>query len=426
MKKIYAILTTLLMCGIVFNSCEKDINPSLGKQNPFAALFVVKNAFKGNDVKLTSEALGGANLTGGVVISNLSGKNFPKGGLIIQNSERGQVRGILIDLGDAVIPFVPGDSLVVDVVGGTLSKVGNSLQLKGLTLANIEKVSSDNQVTPRTVALGELTTNFGLYENTLLKLTADTKPLPVSGDTYSGNKNLDDGSGSTVILHTQADALFATNSLPASATYTVIPTYGTEAGGYGTIQQVRLRTEADVENASGPIYENWPESFESPSFTVKSSYNMNTTAVPDNNIDLKTGSWKLFQAILGNTAARDRFNAPGTQAIRMQQNLSVSAFLQMNFDLPNGASKVTLWHGAYYTDAISTFRLEYSTNSGATWIAAGPDVKCESGGSRQETFLLNIKGKVRFRINKLGLGTTSVPNILNGRMSIEDVAIYSN
>ena len=426
MKKLYSIIATLLMCGIVFNGCEKDINPSLGKQSPFAALFVVKNTFKGSDVTLTSEALGGANLTGGVVISNLSGKNFPKGGLIIQNSSRGQVRGILIDLGDAVIPFIPGDSLVVDVVGGTLSKVGNSLQLKGLTLEKIQKVSSDNVVTPRTVALGELTSNFSLYENTLLKLTADTKPLPKTGEKYAGSKKLDDGSGSTIVLHTQGDALFAENGLPASATYTVIPTYGTEGTGYGTIQQVRLRTETDVENASGPIYQNWPESFESPDVIVKSSYNMNTAAVPDNSIDLKTGNWKLFQAILGNTAGRDRFNAPGAQAIRMQQNLSVSAYLQMNFDLPNGASKVTLWHGAYYTDAISTFRLEYSTDSGLTWIAAGPDVKCASGGSEQETFLLNIKGKVRFRVNKLGLGTTSVPNILNGRMSIEDVAIYSN
>lgn len=414
------------MCGLVFNACKKDINPSLGKLNPFAALFVVKNVYKGNDVKLTTEALAGANLTGGVVISNLSGKNFPKGGLIIQNANRGQVRGILIDLGDAEIPYVPGDSLVVDVVGGTLSKVGGSLQLKGLSLSNIKKISSGNKITPRTVALGVLMANFELYENTLLKLTADTKPLPSPADTYSGNKMLDDGSGSTIVLNTQPDAVFASNGMPASATYTVIPFFGNETTGYGTVKQVRIRTAADVENASGPIYPNWPESFETPDFTVKSSYNMNTTAVPDNNIDLKTGNWKLFQAIIGNTAARDRFNAPGTQAIRMQQNLSVSAYLQMNFDLSNGASKVTLWHGAYYTDAISTFRLEYSTDGGTTWIAAGPDVKCASGGSKQETFLLNIKGKVRFRVNKLGLGTTSVPNILNGRMSIEDIAIYSN
>jgi hypothetical protein len=426
MKKIYSILAALLLCGIVFNACEKDVNPSLGSENPFAAIFVVKKAYKGTDVQLTAESLSGANQTGGVVISNLSGKNFPQGGLIIQGVSRGQMAGLLIDLGQAEVPFLPGDSVVVDLVGGTLSKIGESLQLKGLTASQITKVSSGNVIMARSVSMGVLAANFETYEHTLIKLTADTKPLPVAGDTYQGDKTLDDGSGSTISLFTSADALFAGNSMPASATYTVIPVFGSADGGYGTNQQVRLRTEADIANASGPLYPNWPESFESPDFTLKSSYNMNTAAVPDNNVELKTGNWKLLHSILANTAGRDRFNAPGTQAIRFNQNLTVSALLQMNFDLPNGASKVTLWHGAYYTDAISTFRLEYSVNGGVTWLAAGPDVKAQSGGSRQETFLLNIKGKVRFRINKLGLGATSIPNVYNGRLSIEDIAVYSN
>lgn len=425
MKKIYSLMAAMILCTLLFNACKKDEKPAEGKLNSFAALFVVKNAYKGTDVQLNAEKLSGATQTGGVVISNLSGNNFPDGGLIIQNASRGQVRGIIIELQDAA-NYAPGDSLVVNLEGSTLAKVGGSLQLKGITAAKITKVSSNNVVSPRTVALGALLGNFQLYENTLLKVTADAKPVPQPGETYAGNKMLDDGSGSALALHTSATATFAGNSLPASATYTVIPVYGDEAGGYGSIPQLRLRTEADVENASGPIYPNWPESFEVPVESVKGSYNMNTAAVPDNSIDLKTGNWKLYQSILAATAGRDRINAPGVQSIRMQQNLKESAYLQMNFDLPNGASKVTLWAGAYFTDAVSTFRLEYSTDGGLTWLAAGPDVQCQSGGSRQETFLLNIKGKVRFRINKLGLGTTSVPNILNGRLSIEDIAIYSN
>ena len=426
MKKIYSFITALTLCALLFNACKKDERPADGTVNSFAALYVVKNAYKGSDVQLNAEALGGATQTGGVVISNLTGNNFPKGGLIIQNSSRGQVRGLLVELGDAASNYLPGDSLLINIEGGTLSKVGASLQLKGISPANITKVSSANVVTPRTVALGALLGNFELYENTLLKVTADAKPVPQTGETYAGNKMLDDGSGSAVALYTAAEATFASNSLPASATYTVIPLFGDEAGNYGTTPQLRLRTAADVENASGPIYPNWPESFESPDQSVKGSYNMNTAEVPDNSINLKTGNWKLYQSILAATAGRDRINAPGLQSIRMQQNLKESAFLQMNFDLPNGASKVTLWAGAYFTDAVSTFRLEYSTDGGLTWLAAGPDIQCQSGASRQETFLLDIKGKVRFRINKLGLGTTSVPNILNGRLCIEDIAIYSN
>ncbi|SOD12318.1 DUF5689 domain-containing protein [Pedobacter xixiisoli] len=426
MKYINITLLTIIISAIIFSSCKKNINQSEGVVNSFAALHVLKSAYKGSEITLSAKDLAGANLVGGVVISNLSGKNFPEAGLIIQNSDRGLTRGILIGVTGGTIPFATGDSVVVDVSGAVLGKVSSSLQLKNISLDKIRKVSSGNSVLVKSVSLGEMVTNFATYENTLVSIVADTKPLPEAGETYSGNKTLDDGSGSTISLFTQNNAAFQGNSLPASATYKVIPIYGNATGGYGDVKQVRIRTIADVSNASGPIYPNWPESFESPNYLVKGSYNMNTPAIPNNNVDLKTGNWKLEQAILGFTDGRDRFNAPGLQCIRMQQNLTVPAYVQMNFDLPNGASKVTYWQGAYYTDAISTLRLEYSVDGGVTWVAAAPDVRAQSGGSRQETVLLDIKGKVRFRITKLGLGATSVPNVLNGRLCIEDIAVYSN
>lgn len=426
MKRKHSIIAAMLACGILFNACKKDENPAKGELNSLAALFVVKKAYKGSDVKLTPDVLGGATMSSGVVISDPSGKNFPKGALIVQNSSRGQVAGMLFDLGDTDPSFVPGDSVVVDLNGATLTKVGKSLQIKGLTTDKIKKISSNNTVLERAVSMGVLATNFPMYEHTLVRVTADTKPLPATGETYAGSKTLDDGSGSPFALLTQGGAAFAANALPASATYAVIPVYGAADGGYGETEQLRLRTEKDVTNASGPIYPGWPESFETPDLSVKGSYNMNTPEIPNNRVNLKTGNWTLYQSILANTAGRDRFNAPGLQAIRFQQNLSESAYLQMNFDLPNGASKVTLWHGAYYTDAVSTFRLEYSTDQGATWLPAGPDIQTKSNGSKQETFLMNIKGNVRFRVNKLGLGPTSVPKVYNGRLSIEDIAIFSN
>ena len=427
MKRIYTVIIALLISVLILNSCKKDINPSTGTLNSFAALYVVKNAYKGADVNLSAELLSGASTTGGVVIAGAESHNLPAGAFIIQNSSRGLSRGIVIDLGQETIPFVAGDSVLVDLTGATLRKVGGSMQLKGISASRITKISANNVIVPKSVSIGTLEASFDVYENTLVKITADTKPLPATGDTYAGNKVLDDGSGSTIVLHTQAGAEFAANSMPASATYTGILTYGNENSGYGGIKQLRIRTIADVENASGPIYPNWPESFESPDATVKPSYNMNTVAVPDNSINLKTGNWKLEQSILGNlNANRDRFNAPGVQCIRMQQGLKVPAYLQMNFDLENGASKVTFWQGAYSTDVSSTFRLEYSTDSGLSWIAAGADYKAATGGSKQETVTLNIKGKVRFRITKLGLGASSVPTVLNGRLCIEDIAIYSN
>ncbi|MBC7903200.1 MAG: hypothetical protein H7Y27_07240 [Gemmatimonadaceae bacterium] len=165
----------------------------------------------------------------------------------------------------------------------------------------------------------------------------------------------------------------------------------------------------------------FPEMFETPDFSQKASYNITAT---NNDIQLSTGSWRLLQAILGNTIIRDKFNQPGKQGIRMQQNLATSAMLQMNFDVPLGASKVTVFYGKYFTDPVSTFRLEYSINGGTTWIVVTPNISdMPERGSKQATFMVNIAVPVRFRINKLGLGTSS-STINNGRLGLDDFAIY--
>jgi hypothetical protein len=46
-------------------------------------------------------------------------------------------------------------------------------------------------------------------------------------------------------------------------------------------------------------------------------------------------------------------------------------------------------------------------------------------GVKQATFEMNITGPVRFRINKLGLGASS-PTVFNGRLGLDDIAIYKN
>ena len=41
-------------------------------------------------------------------------------------------------------------------------------------------------------------------------------------------------------------------------------------------------------------------------------------------------------------------------------------------------------------------------------------------------FLMDIKGPVRFRIKKLGLGASSPPNVFNGRLGMDDFAVYKS
>jgi hypothetical protein len=425
MKNSRLAILGLLAGALTFTSCLKeDPNPAEGTPNSFASVGVVQAIYKGEEVQLGKDRMMGAYKIGGVVISDASGNNLPAGHVIIQNTSRGDTRGMVINLGESAgVNYAVGDSLIVEVTGGILTRENGVLQIKGLTPSNVFKAAENRTIRTRSVALGELATKFEKYENTLVKVNADITPTPDPGATYSGDKVMDDGAGNQMALNTSASATFAGNKLPASAEFTGIA-YGYNGGGsHETAPHLRLRTIADVANASGPIYNGFPEDFETPAASTKASYNM---AAIDNNIDLATGNWKLFQAILGETPGRDRFNAPGKQCVRMQQNLSVPGYVQMNFDLLNGASKVTIWYGAYYTDASSSWTLEYSTDSGETWTQTGPVISDASDKSKNVTFLMDITGPVRFRVVKLGLGPTNGSIVQNGRLSIEDIAIYQN
>jgi hypothetical protein len=92
----------------------------------------------------------------------------------------------------------------------------------------------------------------------------------------------------------------------------------------------------------------------------------------------------------------------------------------MHFDVPDGASKVTVFYGRYGADARSQIRLESSINGGTTWTIVGNPITVNADKEfRQATWMVNFTGPVRFRINKLGTGTTN-----NGRLSLDDFAIY--
>ncbi len=419
-------LFTLAFCLLSIISC-KDTKWEVGELSPIITIGDVRSLHRGTDVVLAGN-LSGATQIIGVVTSDPSGKNVAEGTITMQNYRRKVNRGITLALGASAADYSVGDSIVVTIEGAKLQRKNGSLQIAGLSANAVRKVASNSLVNITPATAYALSTDPEKYEGTLVKVfSASVEPIPVSGDIYKGDKVISDGSG-TIKLHTEDLAAFAQNRVPASATFVGVPLIHEVAGAAEGDAKIRLwpRNIKDVIDASGPIYANFPEDFESPDATFKPSYNMNTTAVPNNSIDLKTGNWKLEQAILAGTAGRDRFNPSGLQCIRMQQNLTVSAFLQMNFDVPNGASKVSLSYGNYYTDAGSTFRVEYSTDQGATWTQVGPDVKDGSSTAKTLTVLMDISGPVRFRVNKLGLGATNGTTINNGRFSIEDFAIYSN
>ncbi len=426
MKKHF--LASLFLLTLATTSCLKD-NPdnAAGAPSPNVALDELRRLYQGSNVVLEPGQLSGAHQVVGLVISNAAGGNVPGGAgtIVVQNKRRGVVRGIIIPITGGTAPTLAvGDSVVVDIKGATLARSAGALRLEGITPDRVRRVSSGNAVLARDITIGALLADVNAYDGTLVRLTgASITPLPVSGDTYAGNKTLADGAANKLTLHTETTAAFATRRIPASATFVGIAVGALDAA-QAPAPQLWLRTAADAVDPSGPIYPGFPESFEAVPQATKGSYDMNTTAVPDNTVQFGTGRWKLYQAILGNTSGRDRYT--GTQGIRMQQGLTVPAVVEMKFDLPNGATKVTLLYGAYYTDAASSWKLEYSQDQGATWTQSGAVISDAGNWQRSATFLLNISGPVRFRINKLGLGPSNPPTVLNGRLGLDDIAIYEN
>lgn len=426
MKRIkYQLLAAVL--GLSFlTGCEKE-NTASGVISPVVGVSFIRGLYNGDDVTLKPEILMGASQVAGIVISDARSLNTAPGELVIQNVSKNVLAGISLDFGTASLEtYIPGDSVKIEINGGTLTRKNGKLRISGLSVSGVTRVSAGKETTIRTIAASELFSNFITYESTLVRINnAGIMPVPVSGDTFTGDKLLDDGTGGTIFLSTQSTASFAMEAIPMNATFVGIATYynAGKNSNIGATALLKMRNEADVSNASGTAYANFPETFEAPAATEKSVYDVPAT---DNNVTLKSGSWKLYQSIFGAVRNSDRFDPAGNQCIRMQRNLTVPALLQMNFDLPRGASKVTLAYGSYGTDPSSTWRLEYSQDGGNTWNIAGSEVSDAAAVAKSVTFNLNIKGPVRFRINKLGLGVSNVPFVLNGLLNIDSFTVYQN
>ncbi|WP_148041229.1 DUF5689 domain-containing protein [Rufibacter immobilis] len=416
MKRIYQTLVALLMLG-TWTSCEYDnYEAQEGSLSPVIAIQDIRHLYKGEDVVLTRQNMKEAYQVRGTVISDYANGNVVPGTIVLQSFKKGLTKGITLHLGDAAANFALGDSLLVEnIENAVLTKVNGALQLRGINPGSITKVATNRPVTPINVTAYLLDSLPENYEATLVRVYAGAiKPNPSVTDTYTGLKALTDGTD-TIDLNTEPSATFATATLPASATFTGIAMPFAASPADAPKARLWPRNLNDMVDVGGPIYEGFPETFEGP---TKTSYTSPAT------LDLKTGKWRFTQALLGPTAGRDRFSLPGLQAVRFQQNLSSAAYLQMEFNVLNGASKVSFSYGAYYTDASSTFRLEYSTDDGKTWKAYGPNITDANSVAKTITYTMDIPGKVRFRINKLGLGTTNNTSINNGRLNIDDFAVY--
>lgn len=147
------------------------------------------------------------------------------------------------------------------------------------------------------------------------------------------------------------------------------------------------------------LYANWPEGFET---GTKTSY-----AAAD--VNLGTGIWNLTDALIG-TLATDK--KVGAKSVRIQNAGKVT----MKFNLSNGASKVSIKHAVFGSDASSTWELYASTNDGTTWTKVGNTITTSSANLDSVVFGMSYYGNIRFEIRKLN----------GGRLNIDDIAIDNN
>jgi hypothetical protein len=374
----------------------------------------------------------------GVVISSTADKNNAPGDLVIQNLNTGIT--ISFDSSPTTYTYKAGDSISVTVKSGTkLSRSSGILKLTGINaLKETAALAGNRTKVPTVVTAAELSANFAKYESTLVKVTGNISPTPAVTDKLVGSKNIVDATstatvGNDIYLNTLADATFSNKLAPTvKATYTGIAVAGLVA----PFKQIRLQKEADVVINNFITYPNFPEGAEFTPSITKQDYEL--PAAPNNKITFKTGVWILEGVAMrpnevGPGGAGTSFDTRnGANAFRFPNNNTVVRYLQMDFDLAFGASKVTFQY-AHWNNTSDTrggkLRLEYSVDQGVNWLPARPDgtlvddiTVSNPSVFATATYTLSILVPVRFRIAKVSTGTSSAANP-NGRLNIDDITI---
>ncbi len=170
------------------------------------------------------------------------------------------------------------------------------------------------------------------------------------------------------------------------------------------------------------LYPDFPEGFENPIGARKGSH---TGAGPTGRQSeiYPTGEW-LMPNMYTNSAAAI-VHKIDTWAVMM--NANVATYLEMDFDLPYGASKLSFYYGtATKTNANDitvttgpiTVKVEYSQDSGTTWAQLGDDLVVTTVEEQYfKEYELDFDGPIRFRIGK---------SDSRARLMVDEIAIYEN
>lgn len=238
-------LLLLISIGVALNSCTKykPGNYFGGTPNDVVSILDVRPLYKGQDVPLTKENVYGASKLAAVVVSDHTEKNLPEGLLVVQDNRRlATLKGISIELGAAAANYHPGDSVLIDFSGSTLTRKNGILMITGLTAANITP-QGKGVVNINAITVAQLQANPDNYESTLCLINKSSfDPAPAPGEVISGSKVINDGFGD-LELYTDPGVSYANNAPYGLAAYVGIP-FGTADGPL----QFRTRNGDDIVN----------------------------------------------------------------------------------------------------------------------------------------------------------------------------------
>lgn len=255
MKKL--MLNLVLLCAtittIMLEGCDKTGNFPGAEASPYVAIYDLRSFYKGSDYALTQKSMLGATGIAGVVVSDHTGKNLPTGLLMVQDKLRlNELRGISINIGADAVKYIPGDSVIVNLVGGVMKRVDGLLQIEGVNGSSVTKVASGKAIPINRVPSSFILANPDKYESTQLVIVkGGFDPVPAPTDTYGGSKLINDGFSNFTLL-TETAATFANTKLPGMANFFGVITYTKNTDGKFQ-PNLRIRKSDDITILSSTI-----------------------------------------------------------------------------------------------------------------------------------------------------------------------------
>ena len=192
---------------------EKDFNAGATGGGNEGGETPTPPAGDGSVVTIAEFLANGGSAIEGVVISNMDLNNLTsKKGMYIQD----ETAGLQFYLA-ANHTFAFGDKVRVDVSGVSVGEYNGAVQVSGLALDKITKISSGNTVTPKTVTMADFLANK--YEGQYVAIEgvqvadADLSKTFVMGGAHTSIK-VEDASGNSFVIFSSKYATYGTQTVP--------------------------------------------------------------------------------------------------------------------------------------------------------------------------------------------------------------------